>query len=174
MSLKAQIQNDLKDFLRAGKKFEAGVLRMILSSIHNREIEKRSKLSKSEPLEKLEELSKLTEEEIIETLSSEAKKRKEAIFDYERGKRQDLADKEKKEIEILQKYLPEQLSEEEIKKFAKEAIAALQASLAPGEREKIGPREIGKVMGGLMPKIKGRADGTLVSEIVKSLLAKPS
>jgi len=161
MELSEQIQADLKNFLKTGKTFEVGVLRMAIAALHNREIEKRIKLSKSEPLEKLDELSKLSEEEVIATISSEIKKRREAIIEYEKGKRQDLADREKKEIEILQKYLPEQLSEEEIKKLAKEAIKKI------GAEE---PKDMGKVMAELMPKVKGKADGSLVSKIVKDFL----
>ena len=111
--------------------------------------------------EKLEEESQLIDEEIIQVLQSEIKKRKEAILEFEKGERQDLVNKEKAEMDILQKYMPEQLSEEEIKKIVKTAIEKV------GAKE---PRDMGKVMGELMPKVKGRADGGIVSRIVKELL----
>ena len=105
--------------------------------------------------------SALSDDEIIETISSEIKKRKEAAFEYEKGNRSELADKEKKEAEILKKYLPEQLSEEEIRKLVQDAIQKT------GAKEQ---KDMGKVMGVLMPQVKGKADGGLVSKIVKELL----
>jgi len=104
----------------------------------------------------------LTEEEILEVISSEAKKRKDAIDEFRKGGRDDLVEKEKRELEILKKYLPEQMNEEQIKKEAKKAIEEVGAS---------GPQEMGKVMGVLMPKLKGRAEGGMVSKIVQELLA---
>ena len=161
MSLKERIQGDLEEAQLKRDEVLISTLRMLLSAIHNKEIEKRTKFSKSEPVEKLEELSKLTDEEILEVISSEIKKRKEAIPAYEKGGREELAKKEKQELEILQRYLPEQVSEEEIQKLVKEAI------------DKVGAKEqkdMGKVMAELMPKVKGKADGGLVSKIVKELL----
>jgi uncharacterized protein YqeY len=128
---------------------------MLAAAILNKEKEKRYKLKK-------EQDTPLTDDEIVEVISSEAKKRKEAILEFEKGKREDLVLKEKKELEILQKYLPEQLSEEEIKKLAKEAV------------EKTGAKEIkdmGKVMSELIPKVKGKVDGSSVSRIVRELLS---
>ncbi len=162
MALKEKIQGDLKEAQLKNEEFLVSALRMLLASIQNKEIEKRTRLSKSEPIEKLEELSKLTDEEVIETISAEIKKGKEAIFEFEKGKRQDLVEKAKKEVEILLKYLPAQLPEEELKKIVKEII------------DKTGAKEMkdmGKVMAELMPKIKGKADGNLVSKIVKDLLS---
>ena len=173
MPLLEKIQNDLKDAFKKGEKVLVSVLRLLASAIHNKEIEKRTKLVKSqpeagrpwadEPAEKLEELSKITDEEIVEVISSEAKKRRESIDLFEKGGRKELAEKEKKELEILEKYLPEQLSEEEIKKLVKEAI------------EKTGAKEqkdMGRVMAELMPKVKGKSDGSLVSKIVRDFLMK--
>jgi len=164
MALKGNIREDLKETVKNREELKSSVLRLLLAAIFNKEKEKRYKLSKGKPelneIE-LEEESQLNDEEIIDVISSEAKKRKESIGEFEKGKRMDLAEKEKKELEILEKYLPEQLSEEEIKKLVKEAI------------EKIGAKEIkdmGKVMAELMPKVKGKADGSLVSRIVKDLL----
>jgi uncharacterized protein YqeY len=111
----------------------------------------------------LEKQRQLVEEEVLEVISSEIKKRKEAILLFEKGERQELAEKEKREIGILQNYLPEQLPEEELRKLVKEAI------------EKTGAKEMkdmGKIMAELMPKVKGKADGSLVSKIVKELLTQ--
>jgi len=181
-SLKEKIKEDLKKALKENKEIEVSTLRLLNAVILNKEKEKRYKLSKgkseledynppttsSHSLREwapkdLEKESQLTDEEVIEVISFEAKKRKESIVEFEKGKRMDLVEKEKKELEILEKYLPEQLSEEEIKKFVQEAI------------EKTGAKEMkdmGKVMAELMPKVKGRADGSLVSKVVKDVLSK--
>ncbi len=166
MSLKEKIQEDLKTAVRAKEELKLSVLRMILASLHNREIEKRSKLRKEEKTdEEIAKAGQLTDEDIIETIFSEIKKRKEAILGFEKGKREDLVEKEKKEMEILKKYVPDQLSEEDIRKLAKEII------------EKVGAKEmkdIGQVMGQLMPKVKGKTEGGVVSKIVKELLSSES
>jgi len=164
MTLKEKIQENLITALKGKKEIELSALRMVLAAISNKETEKRTKTWKEKPELKVKELEKesqLTDEEAIEVIFSEIKKRKEAILEFEEGKREDLAKKEKAEMEILGKYLPEQLSEEEIKKLAKETI------------EKTGAEEIkdmGKVMAELMPKVKGKTEGGLVSKIVKELL----
>jgi len=165
MKLKEKIQQDLKTALKEKKELELLVLRILNAAIINKEKEKRYKISKEKPElteKELEKESQLIDEEVLGVISSEIKKRKEAILEFEKGKREDLVSKEKQELEILEKYLPEQLSEEEIKKLVKEAI------------EKTGAKEIkdiGKVMAELMPQIKGKADGSLVSKVVKELLS---
>lgn len=162
--LKEQIQNDLKRALKEKKERELSVLRMLNSAILNKEKEKRYKISQEKPQleeKELEKESQLSDEEIISVISSEIKKRKEAISEFEKGKREDLIEKEKREIEILERYLPEPLSEEEVKMMAQEII------------EKTGVKEIremGKVMAQLMPKIKGRIEGQKASQIVRELL----
>lgn len=164
--LKQNIQTAVTGALKSGDSFTAGTLRMLLASVILKEKEKRYKISKTKPdlkEEQLQKESELTDEELIETISSEIKKRKDAAALYERGNRPELAEKEKKEIEILQKYLPEQLSEDELKKLVTESI------------KKTGAKEIkdmGKVMVDLNPKIKGKADSGEVSKIVKELLSK--
>lgn len=163
--LKDKIQEDLKTALKEGKKAETSVLRLLLAAINNRETEKRTKIWKSKPELKTEELEKesqLTDEEITEVISSESKKRREAVGLYEKGGRPELAEKEKEELEILKSYLPEQLSEEEIKKLVKEAIEKTGAK---------DQKDMGKVMAELMPGVKGKADGSLVSKIVKESLS---
>ncbi|GAH84058.1 unnamed protein product, partial [marine sediment metagenome] len=94
--------------------------------------------------------SELTDEEVIEVISSEVKKRKEAILEFEKGERKDLVEKEKKETEVLKKYLPEQLSEQEIKKLVKVAIETVEAQNL---------KDMGKVMAELIPQVKGKAEG---------------
>jgi len=157
MALKQQIQNSTTEALKAGDQFLVGTLRMLLASIITKEKEKKYK-------EKIEGEAQLTDEQIIEVISSEIKKRKDAIVLYEQGNRPELAEKEKKEIEILIKYLPEQLSEDELKKLVEESIAKT------GAKEM---KDMGRVMSDLTPKIKGKADGGTVSKIVKELLLKP-
>ena len=156
MSLKQQIQNAVNEAMKAGDSFVSGTLRMALASVILKEKEKKFK-------EKIEGDAKLTDEEVIDTISSEIKKRKDAIVLYEKGNRPELAEKEAKEIEVLKKYLPEQLSEEELKKLIEEAIAKTRAKEI---------KEMGKVMADLNPKIKGKADSGEVSKIVKELLSK--
>ena len=155
MTLKEKIQEDLNSAIKSKREIETSTLRMLSAAILNKEKEKRYKSGKSEDIP-------LIDEEIIEVVFNEVKKRKEAIELYEKGDRQELADKEKKEAEILQKYLPEQLTEEEVKKLVKEAITKV------GAKEQ---KDMGKVMAELMPQVKGKADGGLVSKVVKELLA---
>jgi len=170
MTLKTKIEENFKKALKEKREIEVSTLRMLKSAIFNKEKEKRYKLSKAGTREagaelseeELEKGSQLTDEEVIEVISSEIKKRKEALLLFEKGKREDLVKKEKTEIKILERYLPEQLSEEEIKKLAKEVIERV------GAKE---PKDMGKVMAELMPKVKGRAEGGLVSKIVKELLS---
>lgn len=163
MSLKEKIKADLEKALRQRDELEVSVLRMLMAAIFNKEKEKRVKLSKTEEVEKLDGLSKLTDEEIIEVISGETKKRKESIEQYEKGNRQDLAEKEKKELKILINYLPEQMGEEEIRKLVKAKIEELGA---------ISPQDTGKVMGVLMPQVKGKAEGSLVNKIVQEELKR--
>ena len=164
MSLKEKLQQKLREAVKEKKEREILAIRQVLTCVLNKEKEKRFKISKEKPelSEKdLDKESQLADEEILEVISSEVKKHKESISEFEKGGRQDLVEKEKEELEVLQKYLPEQISEEEIKKIAQEAI------------QKTGAKEIkdmGKVMAEVMPKIKGRADGSQASKIVKELL----
>lgn len=155
--LKEKIREDLKKALMEKRELEVSTLRMLNAAILNKEKEKRYQL-------KAEKDTELLDEEIIEVIFSETKKRKEAILEFEKGARPDLVSREQQELEVLQKYLPEPLSEEEIQKLAKEAI------------EKTGAKEIkdiGKVMAELIPKIKGRVEGSRASEVVKEFLGLP-
>ncbi len=163
-----QIKNGQNKALKEKNEIARSTLGILSAAISGKEKEKRYKISKKEPDLVGQDLAKksiLTKEEIIEVISSEAKKRREAIMAFEEGGRIEMAEKEKKELKILKKYLPEQLSEEEINKIIKEAI------------EKSGAREmkdIGKIMAEIMPRVKGRAEGAVVSKIVKKLLLAES
>ena len=154
--LKQNIKNDSTEALKSGDQFKLGVLRMLLSALASKEKEIRFK-------ENLEKEPELTDEQVIETVSSEIKKRKDAIVLYVQGNRPELADNEKKEIEVLKKYLPEQLSEDELKKMVRDSIEKTGAAEM---------KDMGKVMAELNPKIKGKADGGEVSKIVKEILTK--
>ncbi len=145
MTIQTKIETDLTEALKEKKEFDCSVLRMVKSAFHNKEIEKKSELK---------------DEDIIEILRHEIKSRKDSVIDYEKGGRKDLAEKEEKEIALIKKYLPAELSEEEIKKVVLEAIKQLGA----------GPKDFGKVMGQAMGKLKGQADGNMVSKIVKENL----
>ncbi|ADG83282.1 GatB/YqeY domain-containing protein [Thermincola potens] len=149
MSLKDMLNEDMKAAMKDKEngKLRLSVIRMARSAIKNIEIDKKRELS---------------EEEVIEVLAREVKQRRDAIAEYERANRDDIANTLKEEIAILMKYLPEQLSADEIRKLAQEVIAEVNPS---------GPKDMGKVMGKLMPKVKGKADGKLVNEIVRELLS---
>ncbi len=165
MNLKEKIKMDLKQALKEKREEESSTLRFLLATILNKEKEKRARIAreKKELSEKrLNEESQLKDEEIIQVILSQIKKRKEAILNYEKGKREDLVKKENRELEILKRYLPKQMSDEEIERLAKETIKKL------GVRSL---KDIGKVMGNIMPKIKGKAEGARVSQIVKKLLS---
>lgn len=164
MSLKERIQENLKSALKGKRELELSVLRMLSSAVSNKETEKRTKIWKEKPdfaTDDLEKESKLQDEEIFDVIFSEIKKRKESVELFDKGGRKELADKERKEAEILQKYLPEQMSEDEIKKLVAEVI------VKTGAKE---IKDMGKVMGELTPKLKGKADMGLVSKIVKESL----
>jgi uncharacterized protein len=135
-----------KEATKGKDRFRLTVIRMLRSELQNGAIAKKG------PLDAEEELTILTRE---------VKRRQESLGDYERSGRQDLLDDLKREIEILRKYLPEQLSEEELIKVVREAISESGAQTA---------RDMGKVMGLLMPRVKGRADGGLVRRLVEENL----
>jgi uncharacterized protein YqeY len=150
MNLKIRLQGDLLQAIRTQDKVKSGTVRMLLAAITNEEVA--GKAAKV-----------LTDAEIITVLSREAKKRREAVDAYTQAKRDDLANKEKAEAAVIALYLPEQLSEEAIKKLITEAIAETNAS---------GPTGMGLVMKVLQPKIAGKADGGLVSGLVKAALSQ--
>ncbi len=151
MKLKEQIQSDATKALKEKDELRTSALRMLLSAINNKEIEKKKKEEG------------LTEEEVVEVVSSELKKRKDAEKQFRDAGRTDLADKEKKEQEILSGYMPEQMSEEEVRKLAEGAVKKVGAETQS---------DFGKVMGALMPQVKGKADGEMVSRVVRELLGE--
>lgn len=146
MNLKEKIQNDFKEAFKGKDAVKLSALKMLRAEIHNAEISKRKELD---------------EEEVIDVILREIKKRRDSVVMYEKGGRDELAENEKKEIEILLAYLPAQLSEDEIRELVKKAIEKTGAS---------GAKEMGKVMAVLSSQTKGRADGVLVSRIVKEIL----
>ena len=150
MGLKEKLQADLTDAIRSRNEVVSGTVRMLLAAITNEEVA--GKAAKV-----------LTDAEIITVLSREAKKRREAVEAYTQAKRDDLAAKEKAEAAVIANYLPEQLSEDEIKKLIADAIAETDAK---------GPAGMGLVMKVLQPKIAGKADGGVVSGLVKEALAQ--
>ncbi len=114
MTLKSTINEDIKSAVKSGLSDQVSALRFLSSVIKNKELEKRKRLSKEgRPLAELEKLSELTDEEVIEVILGEIKKRKESIVQYEKGGRGDLAKKETTELEILKKYIPNEMSSEE-------------------------------------------------------------
>jgi uncharacterized protein len=146
--LKEKLQQDIKDALKSGDSKKRMVLGMVLSAIKNKEIEKRSELG---------------DDDTISVIASEIKKRKDSVEQFEKGGRPELAEGERKESEILMAYMPEQMSDEEVKDEVKKAISSTGAS---------GPKDMGKVIGAVMAKIKGKADGQIVSNLVKEGLSK--
>jgi uncharacterized protein YqeY len=148
MSIAKQLDQDIIKALKAGEKQKLTVLRGLKSDLKYKQIDQKDEL---------------TDKAAIEVLSSAAKKRRESIEQYKAGDRQDLVDNETVELGIIKAYLPEQLSEAEIRILVISAIAESGAETA---------QEIGKVMKVLMPKVKGKADGKLVNKLVTEILAK--
>lgn len=160
--LKEKLQKELSESLKSGDSLKRLVLGMVMTSIKNKELGKRQQLSKTvSDIGKLEEQSQLTDEEVLDVLSSEVKKRREAIDQFKSGGREELAQKEKAEMDILMLYLPEQVSEEELRTEIQKTVSELNASSV---------KDMGKVVGAIMAKFKGRVDGGLVSKITKELL----
>ncbi len=147
MGLRELIPEDLKNALRNKNTFELSVLRMLQAALVNKEIDKRKEA--------------LTDEDVISVVGTEIKKRRDAAREFENVNRPDAADQEKAEIEILMKYMPQQMSEDEIRDAVKKAVEDTQAESM---------QDIGKVMKVLMPQVKGKADGSIVNKIVKEAL----
>ena len=160
--LKKTIEDQIREAMKAKEKVRLSTLRMLLSSIRNREIEKRAKLIKSGAEGDIDSLGKLNDEETLDAIRSEVKKRRDAIAEYEKANRPELAQKESDELAILQAYLPAELSDEEIEK--------LLQPLAAGASEK----DFGRVMGSAMKAVSGRASGDRVGAIVRRMLAAGS
>ena len=149
MALKEKLQSDLTASMRARDELRSGTIRMVLTAIKNEEVSGK-------------EARELSDGEVIQVLSREAKKRREAAEAYEQAGAKDRAATEKAEGVIIAEYLPEQLSETEIKDLIAAAIAETGAA---------GPQQMGLVIKSIQPKIAGRADGGLVSSLVKAALS---
>jgi uncharacterized protein YqeY len=150
MSIKEQLKKDLTEAIRGRDEITSGTIRMVLTAITNEEVAGK-------------EARVLSDEEVITVLSREAKKRREAAEAFENAGRADKSALEKSEGEVIAKYLPAQLSEADIAAIIAEAIASTGAQ---------GPADMGKVMGAVKPKIAGKADGGVVSALVKAALNK--
>lgn len=146
--LKDKLQEDIKAAMVAHDEEKLSTLRMLKNALQYAEIAKGIDYS-------------ATDEDVIDVIGKEVKKRRESIDLYEKGGRPELADKEKKELEVLMSYLPEQMSEEEVSKLVDEAVASTGAASM---------QDMGKVMGALMPKVKGKADAGMVSNLVRQKL----
>jgi len=149
--LNSIILEDLKDAMKEKKSLNLNVLRMLLSAIKNKKIALSGRDGKE-----------LNDEEIIDVVKSEIKKRKDSVVAYRDGGREELALNEEKEIKILEKYMPEQLSEDELRAIIEEVLDSL------GD---LGPKDFGRAMGAVMAKIGNKADGNIVSKILKEVLA---
>jgi uncharacterized protein YqeY len=150
MSIKETLQKDLTEAIRGRNEITSGTIRMVLTAITNEEVAGK-------------EARVLSDDEVITVLSREAKKRREASEAFEAAGRADKAALEKSEGEVIARYLPAQLSEADIAAIISEAIASTGAA---------GPADMGKVMGAVKPKIAGKADGGVVSALVKAALNK--
>ncbi len=147
MSLKEQLQSDVKDAMRQGDKQRRDTLRLVLSSLHNAEIEARDELD---------------DDGVLAVLNKEAKQRRESIEEFRKGDREEKALEEEAELAVISSYLPEALSHEDVVAAAKEVIQESGASTM---------KDIGKVMPALMQRLQGRADGREASEVVRELLS---
>jgi uncharacterized protein YqeY len=150
MSIKERLNEDMKQAMRdkeAGK-LRLSVIRMVRASIKNVEIDRKKELG---------------DEEVLDVLAKEVKMRRDSLEEFKKGNRPDLVAGLEQEIDILMGYLPQQLSDEEVRALVAEAVASTGAA---------GPKDMGKVMSALMPKVKGRADGKTVNAMVKDALNK--
>lgn len=146
--IKEKIENDLIEAMKSHEEMKVSVLRMLKSAIKNTEIQKQKEL---------------VDADVLGVLQSQIKSRRDSIALYEQGGRVELAAKEQAEIDFLIPYLPEQMSEGEIRNLVQKMMTETKAS---------GMQDMGKVMGALMPEVKGKADPLLVSQIVKDELSK--
>lgn len=145
-NLKDKLTQHMKHAMKQKDVLKLSVIRLLMAEIKNREIELRKELDDGE---------------VLALIQHAVKQRKEAMEQYRRGGREDLAEKEEREMEILRAYLPEEISETELIRIIEDAIASTGAS---------SPKEMGKVMREVMPRVKGRADGRLVKELVRKRL----
>jgi len=147
MDLNKQLTDDLKAAMKSGDKMAMETIRGLKSMLREKEIELKGDL---------------TDEDQMQVLSTAAKRRRESIESYREGGREDLADQEQAELRIIEKYLPEQLSEDDLRSLVEETIADTGAKTM---------QDMGKVMGTIMPKVRGKADGSVVQQIVREKLS---
>lgn len=152
MPLQRRLEEEMKTAMRQGDTLKVSVIRLLRASLKNKEIEK----GKGRPL---------TDPDILEIIVSATKQRKDSIEQFQKGGRMDLAAKEQKELSILQTFLPEPLTSEELKVKAEALIKEIGAQ---------GPKDMGRVMKALMPQVTGRVDGAVVGQVVKELLSHPA
>lgn len=145
--IKDDLQNRIKEALKAGDDIRVSTLRLLSNALHNEEIVKQKELS---------------EEEELQIVRRQLKQREEAIELYEKGGRPELAEKEKQEAEILKEFLPAQMNNEELARIVEQTIAEVGAS---------SPQDFGKVMGAVMARVKGQADGKTIADVVKQKLS---
>lgn len=152
-NLKSKLREELKQSMLARNELKTSVLRLLLSAINYYEIQKGGAGYEA------------TDEDVLAVIQKEAKQRRDSIEEFKKANRLELAEKENKELEMLQIYLPAQMDENKIREIVKQTISEIGATTVA---------DIGKVMGALMPKVKGKADGGMVSKIVReSLEVKP-
>jgi uncharacterized protein YqeY len=147
MSLVERLNQDMKLAMKNKDKLKLSVIRMVKASVKNEEINQGSPL---------------TDEQVLAVVTRELKQRRDSLQEFDKAGREDLAAPTREEIEILLEYMPEQMGEDEIRRVVSEAIQQVGAQ---------SKKDLGKVMGVLMPKVKGRADGALVNKIVQELLS---
>ncbi len=147
MGLKDQLAADLKEAMKQGEALRRDTLRFLRAAVHNAEIAAGEEFQ--------------SDDQVIAVLAKEAKKSQESIEEFRKGGRDDLVEKETAQLAVIQSYLPQALSEDELRELVMETIAAVSAE---------GMRDLGKVMKELMPKVRGRADGKLANEIVRQAL----
>ena len=147
MPLKDRLDEDLKSAIRAQDALRRNVLRSLRSEVHNEEI------AQQKPLE--------DDDAIIGVISRQVRQRRESISEFRKGRRDDLVQREESELAVLLEYLPQQFTPEEIADMAREAVGEVGAR---------GPGDKGRVMGKLMPMVRGRADGSVVNEVVTGIL----
>lgn len=152
MDLRQQLMDDLKDAMRQRDELRKRTIRSVIAAIKKAETE----------LDSSGQRIVLDDDDILAVIAKQAKQRQESITEFRRAGREDLAAEEEAELAILQAYLPQQLSPEEIEAKARQVIQEVGAS---------GPRDMGKVMKPLMARLKGRADGKVANQIVRELLA---
>lgn len=146
MTLKERLSQDLKEAMKSKDETRVRTIRLLIAAIKNFEVEK---------------MGQATDEEVLQVMSKEVKKRLESIEMYKQASREDLAAEEENELKIIKSYMPEQMSEDQIRELAKQVIEQHNLS---------SPKDVGTAMKLIMPQVKGRADGKLVNKIVQELL----